>query len=180
MEDRPGLVHTFWCCLQGLAPLMMKALFLPCFNSAQETPESAEQPGLSRVGTTPLNVHRVRYKLLSIIPSLVKSSSDSSWFWSNATPHCSDWLGGYVDWMIDAGKRSTLDIGPYLGIFGEQRMWQMPSCSTSQAFLGHVNVCLCPCSCQQDKILASLTSPTCVYSHLSAIPGHSIISHELA
>lgn len=141
--NRPGLVFSYSCCLQDLAPVMMKALFLPCFDSAQEAPESAEQPGLSRVGTTPLNVHRVRYKLLSMIPSLVKGSSDSSWFWRNAMPHCSDWLGGYVDWMIDAQKRSTLDIGPYLAISGEQPMWQMPSCSTFQALLGPVNVGLC-------------------------------------
>ena len=86
------------------------------------------QPCSSRVGFAQLNVHQVRYNLLSMIPSLIKGSSDSSWFWSNAMPHCPDWLGGYVDWMIDAGKSSTLDIGPYLAIFGEQPMWQMPSC----------------------------------------------------
>ena len=140
--ERPGFHYSFSCCLQDLAPVMMKALFLPCLDSAQKAPESTVQPGCPRMGSTQLDVHRLRCKLLSMIPSVVKCSSDSSWFWRSVMPRCEDWLGSYVDWMIAAGRRSTLDNGPYLAMFGELSIRQMPSCSTLQAFLGHVNVCL--------------------------------------
>ena len=108
------------CCLQYLAFVLMNALFLPCLALAQEEGQPAWLPGYSHVSCMPLGRHLVRYHLLCMMPSVIKGTDNGLWFWQNVMLLCPGWLEDYVDWMIDNGKRTSVDIAPFLALFGKQ------------------------------------------------------------
>ena len=115
-------IFTIWaCCLQDLAFVLIQALFQPCLMSAQEEGQPAELPGYPHVGFMPLGRHLTRYHLLSMMPSVIKGTDSGLWFWQNAMPLCPGWLEDYIDWMVDKGNGATIDIGPYLAVFGKHR-----------------------------------------------------------
>ena len=122
------VVMSWARCLQHLELVLTQALFLPCLMSAQEEGQPAELPGYPHVAHMPSGRHLVRHHLLSIMPSVLKGTRSGLWFWQHAMPHCPGWLEDYVEWMIDSGKRTSLNIAPYLALFGKQ--WH-PKSNTS-------------------------------------------------